>query len=320
MISLNLVIRRKFAGLRFDKFLRKIYPEYSRYEIQRAIKEGVILINGAPVKQSYLLKEGDNIVGILKKLADVYLRPNSAVPIQLIFEDENLMAINKPSGYPVYPSKHHEHDTIANGLLARFPYLKKEFYGSIRLGIVHRLDKETSGLLLIAKNRDSFYNISKLFEKRLVKKTYLALVYGNLKKKKDCFKASLVRSFADWRKRIVVSRVDDIASAKQAITCYKVIASYKDFDLVEVFPKTGRMHQIRVHFLYLNHPILGDRLYKKEENKSLVEVSRLMLHAHRISFRYKGKYYNIEAPIPDDFKKFLDAPVVQRIEQGSPKA
>lgn len=309
MLELNFTISKNNEKTRLDKLLKKYHPEFTRLEIKKAIISGVVKVNGYEVKPSRCLKLGDKITGLLKKLSDIYLRPNDSILIELLYEDSDIIAINKYPGYSVYPSKHHQYNTVANGLLVKFPYLKKEFYGSIRLGIIHRLDKETSGVLLVAKNRDSFYNISKLFEKRLIRKTYLALVCGNLISKEGRIDAALARSFKDIRKRLVVSMKDlkgmNIQKAKQALTDYKVLQSFKKFDLVEVHPQTGRMHQLRAHFLYIGHPILGDRLYSDDKFKSALVVPRLMLHANQVEFTYKNKYYKIEAPLPEDFKNMI---------------
>lgn len=310
MLKVNFIVKKKYENMRLDKLLKRRYPEFTRFEIKRAILDGIIRVNTQETKPSYFLKVGDQVEGIIKKLSDIYLKPNKDIPIKILYQDSEILAINKDSGYPVYPSRHHQHNTIANGLLVKFPYLKKEFYGSIRLGILHRLDKETSGVLLVAKNRESFYNISKLFEKRLISKTYIALVFGNLEQKEGCVNLTLARSFSDPRKRLVISAPDASKNKnlkiKQAITCYKVIQSFKNFDLVEMYPKTGRMHQLRAHFFYLNHPILGDNLYWNEEFNRLPVVPRLMLHASKVEFVYKNRNYKIEASLPDEFKQILN--------------
>lgn len=308
MLEIKLQINKDSDIIRLDKFLKNKYTDYTRIEIKKAISEGLVKVNDCEIKPSYKLRISDLVTGKLHKLPEILLKPNKEVPIKIVYEDDSLICINKDSGYPVYPSKHHEYDTIANGLLARFPFLKKEFYGSIRVGIIHRLDKETSGALLVAKKRQVFYNISKLFETRKIKKVYLALVYGNLENKEGYIDVALTRSKKDFRKRIIVSEGNSLNSAskyKEAITFYKVLRSFNGYDLIEAYPKTGRMHQIRAHFLYLGHSVLGDKLYQKLDKINPIKAPRLMLHSYKIEFDYNNKEYKIEVPLPSDFDDFL---------------
>lgn len=312
MLKINIKVTKNLEGKRLDKVLKDLYKEYTRKEIKLAIKQGKIKVNYKIVKPSYKITLCDIIKGELKKISDVLLKPNKSIELKIIFEDKNIIAINKTPGIVVVPDKFHKANSIANALIYKFPYLKDEFFGSTRAGILHRLDKETSGVLIVAKTKEVFRDIQKLFLKRKIKKIYLGFCFGNIKEKKGKIRSYLKRSYKDPRKRIVVSKIESFFNgAKLAITYYEVLKNFKNFCYVKIFPKTGRMHQIRAQFLEISHPILGDKLYRKENDTSqaklekFLEIKRLMLHCYCLEFFYKNKYYKIEAPLPEDFKKIL---------------
>ena len=230
--------------------------------------------------------------------------------IKVLFEDKDILAINKPSGIMVHADNKSSEPTIVDWILKKYPKIKgvgepiifKD--GEIdRPGIVHRLDKETSGVLLIAKNKESFVYLKKQFADRKIKKTYISIVDGNLKNDIGLINKPIGRSPSDFRRRLAGRGAR--GELREAVTEYKVLKRFNKFSLLEVCPKTGRTHQIRVHMKYLSHPIVCDSLYNPK-GFCPAGLGRLALHAKSIEFKNtKGKTIKIEAPLPKEFKKFL---------------
>lgn len=240
------------------------------------------------------------------------LRPDFSIPLDVVYEDENIVVINKQAKISVHPSMNEPNRTLANALIARYPKIKDvgdPLTGSgqviqIRPGIVHRLDKDTSGLLVVAKNQKTFEFLKNEWQSGQVVKKYLALVWGHLKLESGKIESELARSPKEFRKRIVVRPGKNALVGKLAVTEYKIIKKFRDFSLVEVSPKTGRMHQIRVHMASIGHPVVGDKVYGK--NKKIPEgLSRQFLHAYYLSFSLFGKKLAFEADLPEDLEKIL---------------
>ncbi|MFH2018816.1 MAG: RluA family pseudouridine synthase [bacterium] len=243
------------------------------------------------------------------------------IPLDIIYEDEDIIVLNKQAGISVHPSINEPQGTLANALIAKYPEIKNVGDDPIRPGIVHRLDKDTSGILVVAKNQKTFEFLKKQWQEGEVIKKYLALIWGHPKEKGEIV-SELTRSIKDFRKRMVVRPVRSRARAsapegpsgratsngvkgKLAITEYKVIKKFRDFSLVEVSPKTGRTHQIRVHMASLGHSIVGDKVYgkKKETPEGL---ARQFLHAYYLSFALPGgKKLALEADLPKDLEMIL---------------
>lgn len=246
----------------------------------------------------------------------ITLAPDFTIPLDIIYQDKDVIVINKQAGISVHPSINEPRGTLANALIARFPDLKEvgdlprhSGEANLRPGIVHRLDKNTSGVMVIARNQEAFEFLKNQWKKGEVQKKYLALVHGELPQEKGIIELPLARSPKDFRKRIVVhkkieSRVKD---ARHAITEYKVRKKFADWTLVEVAPKTGRMHQIRVHFAALGHPVAGDTLYgPKKKDKEVPGLARQFLHAYFLSFRARdGKKLAFETDLPKDLSSAL---------------
>jgi len=236
--------------------------------------------------------------------SQIKLVPDNSIPLDVMYEDNDIIVVNKQAGISVHPSINEPKGTIANALIARYPEIKNVGEDALRPGIVHRLDKDTTGLLVVAKNQTAFEFLKHEWQEGRVTKRYFALVCGHLKQDEGNIESELARSPKDFRKRIVVKPGKKALIGKLAITHYKVIKKYRDFSLVEVSPKTGRMHQIRVHMASLGTPIAGDKVYGK--GKEVPEgLYHQFLHAHYLSFSLLGKKLAFEADLPADLSSVL---------------
>ncbi|MFA5075332.1 MAG: RluA family pseudouridine synthase [Candidatus Babeliales bacterium] len=284
-------------NIRLDKFLSSKFPEYSRTYFQDLITSKLILVNNKIIQKSnFVLKNGDLITINFPEDKKFDLTPKK-VDFQIIDIQKDFIVINKPAGLIVHHSSKTktEEITLVNGLLYEFQDLNK-FSDKERPGIVHRIDKDTSGLLLVARNSQAQFAISKMFKDRKIHKTYLAVVYGHPPKSGKI-------DFSIGRhpfKRHLMSH--NSYQGKPALTFYNVLEYYENSALVAVEIVTGRTHQIRVHFAAIGHGLLGDAHYG---HKSAF-ISRQALHAHKISFEYKNQKYNYTAPIPQDFQDLLE--------------
>jgi len=236
------------------------------------------------------------------------------IPLNIIYEDKDIIVLNKQAGISVHPSVNEPRGTLVNALIAKYPEIKNVGDDPIRPGIVHRLDKDTSGLLVVAKDQKTFEFLKKEWQEGKVIKKYLALVWGHPKEKGEII-SELTRSLKDFRKRMVVrlARRDALGPEKQkdkkiagktAITEYKVVKKFKDYSLIEVYPKTGRMHQIRVHFASLGHPVAGDKIYGKSKKKP-EGLTRQFLHAFYLKFSLPDGPLAFEADLPVDLSSVL---------------
>ncbi len=288
-------------GERLDKWLARQLPGYSRTEIQRWIKEGLVRVNGRASKPGYKLEPGDVVeVDVPAPVPYEGVKPEP-IPLNVLYEDEDVIVIDKPAGMVVHPAPGHASGTLVNALLYHFPDL--EGIGGVeRPGIVHRLDKDTSGLILVAKNSRAHRELQRQFKAREIEKAYLALVEGHLQPKVGRIEAPIGRD-KRHRKRMAVVR-----DGREAITEYTVIAYYGDYTLVDVRPLTGRTHQIRVHFAFIGHPLAGDTVYGRRKQKLKPWLRRHFLHAHRIRFRLPrtGQWVEFTSPLPEDLQHILD--------------
>jgi len=307
----KIIITADDASQRIDKFLVQgffLNVEITRGEIIRNIKEGKITANGGIVKQSYILKENDEILISLEKEKEE-LVPNKSLKAKVIYQDKNIIVINKPSGLQVHPSDVEKENTLVNGLIVDFPEIKNIGDGSegswMRPGIVHRLDKDTSGAMVVARNQKTFDELKRKFADREIEKNYVAVVYGHLEKKTGVVDVPIARSASFKRQKIAQGKIK--GTSRPAVTEYKLLKRYAEFDFVEALPKTGRMHQIRVHLGYLGNPIVGDYKYKRKDLSCPEGVTRQLLHAQRLKFELNGKAYDFSAELPDDFAAFLQS-------------
>ncbi len=318
------IINLKNAGQRLDRFLVEILnkkrtrDKISRADLARAVKNGKILVNDKKVKPGYILKEKDKISIKHQALSIKHqkvLSTNPKIKFKIIHEDENIIVVDKPAGLQVHPDNRRDEAiphlcTLINGLLAKFPEIigvgDKSGDSWARPGMVHRLDKDTSGLIIIARNQRSFEELKKLFKNRKIKKIYLAIVYGKLKTKSGIIKKPLARS-GNYKKQTIAGRKTK-TKIRPAITEYKVLKEFKNHSLVKARLITGRTHQIRVHFFSLGSPIVGDKIYKIKGKLKFdkLKAERQLLHSSQIEFELLGKKYSFESIPPKDFNKFLN--------------
>ncbi len=301
--------------LRLDKYLKSQLSRFSRERIISFIRQGKVTIEGkAKIKASYLLKEGELIIldlpDIFKKTKDFSLQPISLSPEpKILYENKNLLVLDKPAGLVVHPTiTTLGRPSLAAWLISKYPFLKKVGEDKLRPGIVHRLDKDTSGVLIVAKNNPTFFYLKDLFKKREIHKKYIALVEGEVKQEKGIIKRAILPSRQGAFKRRVVNSRDQKRhkAGKAAITFYEVKRCYKAYTLLEVKPQTGRTHQIRVHLASIGCPIVGDRIYGRRKDRGKCLLSRHFLHAKIISFfTPSGEFLEVEAPMPLELSRFL---------------
>lgn len=289
----ELIVPKQDARLRLDRFLAKELTAYSRSRIQQLIRDQFVRLNGATARPSDLLRTGDH-VDLTEPAPEKIDNQPEAIPLDILFEDDDLIVINKPAGLVVHPGAGHREHTLVNALLHHCPTLSG-IGGKERPGIVHRLDKDTSGCLVVAKNDQAHRGLSDQFAARSVEKIYLALVAGKLRKSAGVIEEKIGRHRVH-RQRMSV----DSKRGRAARTEYRVVRSGDKISLVECRLHSGRTHQIRVHLHHLGHPVLGDKIYGPKLAKG---HPRQMLHAWKLGFRHPrtDEWKTFEAPMPDDF-------------------
>jgi len=298
------------SGLRLDSFLAARLSEISRTRIQHAIGDGDILVNERVAKSSYRLREGDQIEIDLPEPPPVELVPEN-IPLHIVYEDDDLIVVDKPAGMVVHPGAGIESGTLANALVHHFNSLS-EIAGRIRPGIVHRLDKDTSGLLVVAKNDVAHEHLSDQFRDRQVFKMYIALVYGQLAKDRGEIEERIGRGTHN-RTRMAVLKG---GAGRPAYTVFEVTARYQGFTLLNVQIKTGRTHQIRVHLAHIGHPVVGDSTYgggrvnevrDVETRRAVQALGRHFLHATTLAFNHPhtGERLEFTSALPNELVAIL---------------
>jgi 23S rRNA pseudouridine1911/1915/1917 synthase len=290
------------AGKRLDKALAERFPGESRNVVQRWLDEGRVLVDGAALPGKTRLAGGETAVVAVPPPRPTHLVP-ADIPLAVLFEDEHLVVLDKPSGLTVHPGGGRHDDTLANALVHRFRALP-ELQGSDRPGIVHRLDKDTSGVLVVARSDGVQRALSLAFAERRVQKEYLALVHRVPRKDEGLIEQPIGRCEAQRTKMRV-----DVEGGRPAVTAWKVERRLPRNALLRCFPKTGRTHQIRVHLMSVQHPVVGDPVYGPRGWPWEALAPRLMLHAHRLAFAHPvtGAALAFEAPVPPDFAAALEA-------------
>lgn len=298
MTKLNFIATEDFKNKRLDLFLQNKMEEMSRAGVQKLIDEKCVMVNGKIISKAGIKLKGNEeiIVSVPEKKIPVLEAEN--IPLDIIFEDKHIAVINKPSNMTVHPAQENYSGTLVNALLYHFDSLSNVNEDNIRPGIVHRLDKDTSGLIIIAKTNEAHEKLVEMFQSKIMKKTYIAVCKGNFSKKKGRIENLIGRDTADRKKMAVVE-----INGKEAITNYEVIDEVQDFSLVKVNIETGRTHQIRVHMKYLNHPILGDNTYGSPSKI----IDRQMLHAYMLEFIHPitKEVIKIKGNLPEDFINVL---------------
>ena len=294
----KIVINKEKAGNRIDKILSDAEVAASRAAIQRLIEKEKVLVNEKATKASYKVQENDVILIEEEVPQEVGLKPQE-IPLDVIYEDNDIIVINKPKGMVVHPGNGNPEGTLANAVMARCKGSLSGIGGEIRPGIVHRLDKDTSGIIIVAKNDAAHINLSNQIKDREVKKTYIALVRGVVKENEATINMPIGRSTKDRVKMAVSER------GKEAITHFKVLNRFEGFTLLELQIDTGRTHQIRVHLAEIGYPVVADYVYSNGKNPFGIEGQ--MLHAYRLKFKHPvtQKQMELEAQLPKYFENII---------------
>lgn len=303
----KIIIEKEQEGVRLDKIINEKFPELSRTAIQRLIEEEKIMLNGTSAKASYRVKNGDEIAIYKEETKEPTIEAQD-IPLDVLYEDDDIIVINKPKGMVVHPGNGNQDGTLVNAVLARCKGSLSGIGGQIRPGIVHRLDKDTSGVIIVAKNDKAHIEISRQIQNREVKKTYYALVRGKVPENEATIKMPIGRSKLD-RKKMAVCK-----DGKEAITHFKVMKRWDEYTLLEVKIETGRTHQIRVHMAQIGYPVVGDMVYSNGKNPFGVEGQ--MLHAKKIEFLHPitKKEMCIDAPLPGYFEEIVNKLNIEKIE------
>lgn len=313
------IITVRQGDLRLDQFLAKELQQFSRSFIKKMIEEGKIRLNSKLTKPATILM-ADDLIEISKEIFDIepdipLAEKDTLNKLDIIFENDDFLVINKPAGIVVHPAHANTSGTLVNLLLHHRPEISDAIYdpekavSRSRPGIIHRLDKDTSGIMIVAKTQESLVNLASKMSKKMIKKEYLALVYG-WPKEVGKIHSFLGRSKKDRRKMASYNTIDE---GKESVTDYQIVKylGYKNqkIALLKAWPVTGRTHQIRLHLQSIGYPVIGDQQYFSKMSREIsnkYKIERQLLHAERINFRYKGQDYCFCAKLPKDFQKFLE--------------
>ena len=293
------IVSQEEKGKRLDTYIPSVDTDITRTSAQRLIEDGNILVNGKNAKVSYKIQENDKISVEIPEPKQIELKAQD-IPIEIVYEDSDIIVVNKPKGMVVHPANGNPDGTLVNAIMAICKDSLSGIGGEIRPGIVHRIDKDTSGLLIVAKNDNSHVKMSEQIKNHEVKKTYIALVRGVFKENEATIDMPIGRSTSD-RKKMAVNK-----NGKDAITHIKVLKRFDKYTLLQVNIETGRTHQIRVHLSHIGYPIVGDYTYSNGKNE--FDVVGQCLHAQKLEFKHPitQKDMCLEAELPQYFKDILD--------------
>lgn len=300
-----MVVQKSEVGQRLDIFITS-KTSITRSQIQKLIEDGSVLVNSRIVSQNYRVKTNDVITLTISGKETESLIPEP-IPLEILYKDDYLVVVNKPAGMVVYPSAGHNQGTLMNALSHHCKKLAS-VGRPLRPGVIHRLDKDTSGVMVVALNDEAYYNLVEQFRQRTITRRYIALVYGNLKEDKGEIALQIGRSESDRKKMSTRVR-----KGKEAITRWKALERFSNATLIEAKLGTGRTHQIRVHFASTAHPVLGDRTYGKKveleiKSKKKIVFPRQMLHAELLGFTHPatGKYLEFSSLLPEDMTQKIE--------------
>ncbi|MTI67612.1 MAG: RluA family pseudouridine synthase [Firmicutes bacterium] len=298
MADIEIIVRKEDSG-RIDAYLAEKLDELSRSYIKKLIKKGNVLINDEKIKPRYNINEGDKVEINLPKPKEIEAVPED-IPISIVYEDDDIAVVNKPQGMVVHPAKGNQTGTLVNALLYHLDSLSS-INGVIRPGIVHRIDKDTTGLLMVAKSDLAHMKLSEQLKEHTITRRYYTLVEGRINEEKGTINAPIGRNPSNRIKMAVTSK-----NSKEAITHFKVLKRFNKYTLLEVSLETGRTHQIRVHMAYIKHPVVGDPVYGIKRQK--FNLTGQLLHAKIIGFKHPrtDKYLEFDSNLPTHFEKILE--------------
>ena len=300
MNTLDFIVEAGEESVRIDRYLAEHCADFSRSYLQKLLKDQAVSVNGKPEKANYKTQEGDRILLEVPDLREPDILPED-IPLDILYEDEYLMVVNKPKDMVVHPSAGHMEGTLVNGIMAHCKGRLSGINGVLRPGIVHRIDKDTTGALLICKDDAVHRDIAEQLKEHSIKRRYRAIVQGNLKEDEGTVDAPIGRHPVDRKKMAV-----NYKNGKEAVTHYKVLERFGQYTYIECRLETGRTHQIRVHMASIGHPLLGDTVYGTAKNPWKLQGQTL--HAMVLGFRHPvtGEFMEFEAPLPEYFCKLLD--------------
>ncbi len=294
MEDLQYQVDLKDEGLRLDVYLAQNLSDLSRSYIKKLLEKQLVLVNGEQKKPSYKVVQDDEIMMELPELESMEVEPSN-IPLDIVYEDDDLLVVNKPKGMVVHPAKGNLHNTLVNALLYHVENLSG-INGVLRPGIVHRIDKDTTGILVVAKNDRAHQSLSAQLKDHSMVREYYALVHGNVKKEQGTIDGPLGRSKKDRMKMAILE------DGKRAVTHYQVIRRYKGYTLIKAALETGRTHQIRVHMASIHHPLVGDFIYGHKKD----QIKGQLLHAAKLGFLTPdGESLIFKVPVHDEFKAML---------------
>lgn len=300
MSELLIEVPQEFHGERIDKFLSVLVSDCSRNSIQKLIEQGNVTINGIAVNKKYKVNTDDEIMLVTGELKPLDAEPEN-IPLDIVYEDDDLLVVNKPRGMVVHPAPGNYTGTLVNALLYHCKDSLSGINGVLRPGIVHRIDKDTSGLLIVAKNDKAHIGLAEQIKEHSFTREYNAVICGHLKEQEGTVNAPIGRNPKDRKKMCVTMQ-----NSKTAVTHYSVIEEYNGYSHISLKLETGRTHQIRVHMAHLGHPVAGDLVYGHD--KKSAELNGQCLHAIKIGFVHpiKNEYMEFSSDLPDYFKSFID--------------
>ena len=300
MSQISLQADETYMDERLDKFLSAMLPDQSRSYLQKIIKDGNVLVNGEPKKSSYRLEDGDEVTADLPELKSPDIEPEN-IPLDILYEDADVIVVNKPQGMVVHPAPGHTSGTLVNALMFHCGDELSGINGEKRPGIVHRIDKDTSGVLMVAKNDMAHQSLAAQLAEHSITRKYNAVVYNGFTEDEGTVDEPIGRNPQDRKKMAVTQK-----HSRHAVTHYRVIERMEKFTLIEAQLETGRTHQIRVHMTYIGHPLLGDMVYGPK--KQPIHLEGQALHARVLGFIHPrtGEYLEFEAPLPPYFEALLE--------------
>ncbi len=293
-------IQKNKENIRIDVYLSEEIDDLSRNGIQKLIQDGFVEVNGKQIKSNYKLKSNDIVKIKIPEPVEINVEPEN-IPLSIMHEDEHVIVVDKPKGMVVHPAAGHYTGTLVNGLLYHFYGKLSGINGVLRPGIVHRIDKDTSGILVVAKNNEAHQNLSLQLARHSMTRVYNAVVYNGIKNDSGTVDKPIGRHPIDRKKMSV-----NLKNGKHAVTHYNVLERFGKYTFIEAKLETGRTHQIRVHMAYIGHPLLGDYVYGNRDDPFKLEGQAL--HARTLGFAHPstGKYLLFESPLPDYFLKLLE--------------